>query len=185
MFPLAVNEVFKKQLLPNLVFTILILSYGNKIGQQPSVFGFFLLSERFMFNSYLTYKDFLKKTAPYPVHYFTLLVLNYLVIMTVLAINLIILRMSPVNMIKTFTSFNILAFIGAYISNGKLVIFSKIVSRYLIRIIIAFVSYFVLRFLISYVENLIIIGLLCFSTFTLSLISFKKNKILTIQTHLI
>ena len=175
MFPLVVNEVFKKQLLPNLIFTILILSYGDKIGQQLSAFGFFLLSERFIFNSYTTYKDFLKKTVSYPVHYFILLVFNYSVIITVLAINLIILTMSPVNMIKTFTLFNVLAFIGVYISNEKLAIFNIIILRYSIRIIIAFVSYFVLEFLISYIENLIIISLLCFSTFILSLLSFKKK----------
>ena len=138
-----------------------------------------------MFNFYVNYKNFIKKTGSYPVHYFTLLTLNYLVIMTVLAINLIILMTSTIDFIRVFTLFNVLILIGAYISNTQLIVSYNPISRYLIRIMISFISYSFFAFLLASTESTTVITILYALSLILCFLSFKANKIPIFRTQII
>ena len=185
MFLLAVNEVFRKRIFVDILYIIAVIFYGDKIGWQFLQLGFFLLSERLMFNTYSNYKRFVKKTLRYPIHYFALLSLNYFAIIIVLVVSLIILKVSIIESLRAVILFNILAFLGAYFSNTSLIVSNSGLQRFLIRVLISLVSYSIFSFLITYFDHLGVVCLLFVITLALSLYSFGVNRIPLFRTQII
>ena len=183
MFLLSVNEVFRKRLFVDIIYITSVIVYGDKISWQILMLGFFLLSEGLIFNFYSKYKRFIKKTTRYPIHYFTLLSLNHLAIIFVLTIGHIILKVPIINLLRALTLFNILAFLGAYISNKYLIASYSLIPRYFIRVLISFTSYSVFSFFITYFEPLSMVILLCVTTLALSLYSFSANRLPLFRTQ--